>query len=191
VKQFREQEARSLASRTAGAPPECATLAAVAVDGAVLGALDVRPPASAGGAHPVGVPKVGRGERPRGDNAVRSADRANQPSTPPVQSDPAGAAVLNVAVSPAARRAGVGAALMRAAARHARAEWSAATLYATVASTNAPARALYARCGYAEAGEAAPGVGGGELGREILLRADARVSAESEETGTSDCAVAA
>ena len=62
-RQFREQEAASLAARTApragGAPPEAECLAAVDDSGGVLlGALDVRPPACAGGGHPAGVPMV-------------------------------------------------------------------------------------------------------------------------------------
>ncbi len=174
-KQFREQEARSLAARTApgpgGGPPECACLVALQGGGGgggggeggeastsssvVLGALDVRPPASAGGAHPKGVP-VGDG---------------------------VAAAVLNVAVSPAARRQGVGGALMQSAAALAASRWGAARLYASVAASNRPARALYAACGYVPV-EGAPGaecdvaagVAGAEtLGRELLLCAEVEV----------------
>lgn len=143
-KQFREQEARSLAARTAGCPPECACLVALdASTSAVLGALDVRPPASAGGLHPRGVPA----------------------------SDATGAAVLNVAVAPAARRKGVGVTLMAAAADLARASWAADRLYASVAAANKPARALYAACGY-KAVEGDVGaecdVAGGLAGAETL-----------------------
>ena len=123
----------------------------------VLGALDLRPPRSAGGGHPAGVPT----------------------------SDAAGCAVLNVAVHPSARRRGVARALLSSAAEVARSRWQATGLYTTVAATNAGARALYADFGFVEVAAAAAAEGeeeGGSgvrgslpatlVGRELLLRAE-------------------
>ena len=61
------------------------------------------------------------------------------------------AEILTVAVMPAARRGGLGAALMRAAMAECRAR-GADKMFLEVAETNAPARALYARLGFARVG---------------------------------------
>lgn len=82
------------------------------------------------------------------------------PTPTPHQTDPTGAAVLNVAVAPSARRRGVGRALLRGAAMTARAEWGAQTLYTSVAATNDAARALYADLGFGEVGDAVAAVAG-------------------------------
>ena len=124
----------------------------------VLGALDLRPPFSAGGGHPAGVPL----------------------------SDEDGCAVLNLAVHPSSRRRGVARALLNSAREVAGSKWSATALYTTVAATNAGARALYADFGFVEVA-AAPAAAAGEeegsgsrasslpttlVGRELLLRAE-------------------
>jgi ribosomal-protein-alanine N-acetyltransferase len=62
------------------------------------------------------------------------------------------AEILALAVSPPARRRGSGAALL-AAAEASAAGGGARTMYLEVAATNQPARALYARAGYALAGQ--------------------------------------
>ena len=77
-----------------------------------------------------------------------------------IQTDPTGAAVLNVAVAPSARRRGIGRALLRGAASMARAEWGAESLYTSVAATNDAARALYADLGFGEVGDAVAAVAG-------------------------------
>lgn len=117
----------------------------------VLGALDIRPPFSAGGGHPAGVPLADEG----------------------------GCAVLNVAVHPSSRRRGVARALLSRAAEMASSKWQAGALYTTVAATNAGARALYADFGFVEvvvAAEEQQGGGGSSsttlVGQELLLRAD-------------------
>lgn len=61
------------------------------------------------------------------------------------------AELITVAVVPEARRKGVGAVLVAAAAAMAQAR-GAASIHLEVAEDNAPARALYARLGYAEVG---------------------------------------
>jgi ribosomal-protein-alanine N-acetyltransferase len=61
------------------------------------------------------------------------------------------AEVITLAVLPEARRRGVGAALVAAAAREARAR-GAARLFLEVAEDNAPARALYAAAGFVQVG---------------------------------------
>lgn len=61
------------------------------------------------------------------------------------------AEVLTIAVGPAARRGGLGRALMRALMAEA-ARRGAVDLFLEVSETNAPARALYAGLGAAEAG---------------------------------------
>lgn len=68
--------------------------------------------------------------------------------------------MLNVAVAPAARRRGVGRALLRGAAALARARWGAASIYTSVAAANDGARALYADIGFVEVGDAAAAVAG-------------------------------
>lgn len=65
-----------------------------------------------------------------------------------------------MAVAPAARRRGVGRALLRGAAALARGEWGAASLYTSVAASNDGARALYAEIGFAEVGDAVAAVEG-------------------------------
>lgn len=64
------------------------------------------------------------------------------------------AELLTVAVVPEARGKGVGAALVRAAAAAAQAR-GAATMHLEVAEDNAPARALYQKLGFEEAGRRA------------------------------------
>ena len=61
------------------------------------------------------------------------------------------AEILTLAVSPRARRFGMGSALVRAAADHAF-HLGAQALFLEVAAGNLPARALYRRLGFAEAG---------------------------------------
>jgi [ribosomal protein S18]-alanine N-acetyltransferase len=61
------------------------------------------------------------------------------------------AEILTLAVPPAVRRCGVGAALLRAAAAGAAAR-GATALFLEVSAANAPARALYAAAGFAEVG---------------------------------------
>ncbi|WP_461469811.1 GNAT family N-acetyltransferase [Pararhodobacter sp.] len=61
------------------------------------------------------------------------------------------AELLTIATHPGARRAGLGRALMQAFEAEARAR-GAEGAFLEVAETNAPARALYAACGFAEAG---------------------------------------
>jgi len=62
------------------------------------------------------------------------------------------AEILTLAVSPRSRRSGTGTSLVQAAANHALG-LGAQTLYLEVASGNLPARALYRRLGFAEAGQ--------------------------------------
>ncbi|MBV9734642.1 MAG: GNAT family N-acetyltransferase [Acidisphaera sp.] len=59
--------------------------------------------------------------------------------------------LLTIAVIPAARRAGLGAALLRAAMQEA-ARRGAAAMFLEVAETNTPARALYAAAGFVPVG---------------------------------------
>jgi ribosomal-protein-alanine N-acetyltransferase len=61
------------------------------------------------------------------------------------------AELLTIATIPEARRGGLGRAMMAAFEAEARAR-GAETAFLEVAETNAPARALYAACGFAEAG---------------------------------------
>ncbi len=61
------------------------------------------------------------------------------------------AEILTLAVAPPSRRAGLGAALLRAAMRHA-GRVGARTMFLEVAVTNGAARALYASFGFREAG---------------------------------------
>lgn len=61
------------------------------------------------------------------------------------------AEILTLAVPPAARRRGIGAALLRAAAAEAEAR-GAAALFLEVSAANAAARALYATAGFVEVG---------------------------------------
>jgi len=61
------------------------------------------------------------------------------------------AEILTLAVTPAARRRGLGTALLRAAMHRAR-DLGATAMFLEVAVTNQPARALYASLGFSEAG---------------------------------------
>ena len=61
------------------------------------------------------------------------------------------AEVLTLAVTPAARRRGIGSALLAAAARRAR-EMGAETMFLEVGEANLPAKLLYARFGFHEVG---------------------------------------
>jgi ribosomal-protein-alanine N-acetyltransferase len=61
------------------------------------------------------------------------------------------AEILTLGVAPAARRTGLGARLLDAAAAAAR-QSGAAKLFLEVSARNAPARALYAKAGFAQAG---------------------------------------
>jgi ribosomal-protein-alanine N-acetyltransferase len=80
--------------------------------------------------------------------------------------------ILTVAVDPAVRRNGVGAALVSAAGAAALLR-GAASLHLEVAETNAPARALYAKLGYEEAGRrAAYYAGEGGAVDAIVMRRD-------------------
>ena len=153
-----EEEGERSSSGGENAPPSPSTSSlSTPSSSVVLGALDLRPPRSAGGGHPAGVPP----------------------------SDEAGCAVLNVAVHPSARRRGVARALLSSAAEIASSRWAATALYTTVAATNAGARALYADFGFVEVvaaaarGEGVEGDGEGSslpattlVGRELLLRAE-------------------
>eukprot|EP00884_Botryococcus_braunii_P003917 jgi/Botrbrau1/13526/Bobra.0347s0010.2 len=153
-KTFREQETRSLMLRTSpgtAGVPECVCLVAVEeADGQerVLGSLDMRPPASAGGRQPVGVP----------------------------QEDREGVHVLNVVVDPGRRREGVGEALMQAAASVSKAQWGATSMYTHVVADNEPALNLYRKCGFTVfEDEGSPFQTAGastttSLGRRLLLR---------------------
>ena len=64
------------------------------------------------------------------------------------------AEILTLAVDPAARRGGIGRALMTQAMRTAGSN-GAAAMFLEVAEVNAPARALYAVCGFSEVGRRA------------------------------------
>ena len=138
------RENSSPAPETVPAPSSSSSSSSV-----VLGALDIRPPFSAGGGHPAGVPL----------------------------GDERGCAVLNVAVLPSSRRRGVARTLLSSAADLAAKEWGARALYTTVAATKAGARALYADFGFVEVEtESGSGVSGSSppilIGRELLLRAE-------------------
>jgi ribosomal protein S18 acetylase RimI-like enzyme len=61
------------------------------------------------------------------------------------------AEILTLAVAPAARRRGIGSALISAACRHAQ-EMGAAAMFLEVSRTNEPAKALYTRLGFREVG---------------------------------------
>ena len=61
------------------------------------------------------------------------------------------AEILTLVVAPAARRRGIGSALISAACRHAQ-EMGAGTMYLEVSRTNEPAKALYGRLGFREVG---------------------------------------
>lgn len=70
------------------------------------------------------------------------------------------AEILTLAVDPAARRGGIGRALMTRAMRTAGLR-GASAMFLEVAEVNAPARALYAACGFAEVGRRARYYAGG------------------------------
>ena len=70
------------------------------------------------------------------------------------------AEILTLAVDPAVRRAGIGRALMKRAMRTAGAG-GASAMFLEVAEVNAPARALYAACGFSEVGRRARYYAGG------------------------------
>lgn len=129
IKQFAEQEARSLEQRCAagsggGGRPECITLVAHATEhpgSSCVGTLDVRPPAAApGGRWPEGVPA----------------------------GDAAAAYALNVVVAEDWRGQGLGRALVAAAKQLAQQEWQAVQLYAHVDTMNEAALALYLKSGF-------------------------------------------
>ena len=61
------------------------------------------------------------------------------------------AEILTLAVAPAARRRGIGSALISAACRHAQ-EMGAGAMYLEVSRANEPAKALYTRLGFREVG---------------------------------------
>jgi ribosomal-protein-alanine N-acetyltransferase len=79
------------------------------------------------------------------------------------------AEILTLAVAPKARRGGIGLALVGAAMRRAAAA-GAAAMFLEVASTNAPARALYARAGFVRVGRRARYYANG--GDALVLRAE-------------------
>ena len=82
------------------------------------------------------------------------------------------AEILTLAVRPEARRQGVGARLVQAAAGRAAGQ-GAARLFLEVAEDNAAARALYARCGFSEVGRRRgyyPSSGGGRIDALMLAR---------------------
>lgn len=70
------------------------------------------------------------------------------------------AEILTLAVDPAARRMGIGRALMTQAMRTA-GSGGASAMFLEVAEVNAPARALYAACGFSEVGRRARYYAGG------------------------------
>ncbi|KAK9806910.1 hypothetical protein WJX72_007215 [[Myrmecia] bisecta] len=156
MKQFAEGEVASLRRRTQlgpNSPPECVCLVAVQPDPAgnsqVVGTMDVRPPASQGGRHPMGVP----------------------------EKDSEGAYAYNVVVAAKHRGKGFGKALLQEAARLARANWHAQRMYAHVAADNEIASGVYRCVGFCDAaahlgGNTANFDGALKLGREILLQKD-------------------
>ncbi len=79
------------------------------------------------------------------------------------------AEILTLAVTPAARRRGIGMALVRGAMDRAAAS-GAAAMFLEVASANRPARTLYDRCGFVRVGRRARYYPGG--GDALVLRAD-------------------
>jgi ribosomal-protein-alanine N-acetyltransferase len=79
------------------------------------------------------------------------------------------AEILTLAVAPAARRGGLGSALVAAAMARSLAA-GAAAMFLEVASTNAPARALYARAGFVRVGRRVRYYADG--GDALVLRAD-------------------
>jgi len=185
-KQFAEREAASLRQRiiqapadgggggggSGGGPLRCECL--VAVEGAGGGGgggdddADGPPPAAAAAGRVVGCIDL---RPPRGDGAPPVP--AGLGAGAPPEGAARGAYLLNVAVAQGARGRGVGAALMRAAMRRARERHGAESAYAHVEAANGAAARLYARCGFAEAGEASGSLSGAlDLGRVVLLRAD-------------------
>lgn len=88
------------------------------------------------------------------------------------------AEILTIAVSPAQRRRGAGAALVRSAAEHAQ-QLGAAQLFLEVAVGNAAARALYEALGFAEVGRrrAYYPLGQGRFEDALILRSNLPLSA--------------
>mmetsp|Transcript_12030 Transcript_12030/g.30878 ORF Transcript_12030/g.30878 Transcript_12030/m.30878 type:complete len:282 (+) Transcript_12030:150-995(+) len=130
-KHFVQQEVGSLRGRTQVSPngfPECVCLVAVDSTGAVLGTLDVRPPAGV-----VGSTRLQRDGRYLNGVPVGEED---------------GSYVLNVCVAEESRGAGIGSAMMAEAAALARERWGAGSMFTEVDTWNEPACALYARLGY-------------------------------------------
>ena len=85
------------------------------------------------------------------------------------------AEILTLAVAPAARRQGVGLALVAAAARHAQ-QLGAATMFLEVGVSNGAARALYARSGFREVGKR-KAYYAAEGENALILRADLPLAA--------------
>lgn len=147
-KQFAANECESLVFRTSsrgGRPPECECMVLVDESGSVQACIDIRPPKSAGGDHPKGVPL----------------------------DDPAGAYLLNVVVAQSLRGKGLGGRLMRQAMSRAVELWGAQALYTHVEADNEVAFRLYASCGFTELSADAPLEGASMLGKLVLLRAAA------------------
>ncbi len=85
------------------------------------------------------------------------------------------AEILTLAVAQAARRQGVGLALVAAAARYAQ-QLGATTMFLEVGVSNDIARALYARCGFREVGTR-KAYYSAEGGNALILRADLPLAA--------------
>lgn len=88
-----------------------------------------------------------------------------------VRVDPDEVHLISMWVAPEARGRGLAQALIRALARWARSR-GASRILLFVQEANTPARALYARLGFAQTGDRAP-IGAGRAGFKVLLVADA------------------